>query len=316
MRKVSIGSNFKYFIHYLKWKRKFDCWIDESLIAHKDDEEKLDQLKQSLFNSSKGKPTSSTTTTALAKHDSDANNLEGVGTRDLSKRLLDKSSNNLSSPAVDNDGSADGNSSTRKRTAESNAGDSNAVDSAAMRKHRKHLLSLELIDEDDLPNAYRIDIPNLLKKQLVDEYSMIITQSPSRLLRLPKADHANVKSVLSDYLDEKRCKLSADAVQLLILEDLFRGLERYFDKALPAILLYRQERAQVDNSTQLLCSFLSCLQNSSIDLSPISYHSTQFDLLCEALPDRSPSEVYGAEHLLRFYGGSPISVCVCDTVAM
>lgn len=255
MRKVSIGSNFKYFIHYLKWKRKFDCWIDESLIAHKDDEEKLDQL-QSLFNSNKGKPTSSiTNTTALAKHDSDANNLEGVGTRDLSKRLLDKSSNNLSSPAVDNDGPVDSNSSTRKRTAESNAGDnSNAVDSAAMRKHRKHLLSLELIDEDDLPNAYRIDIPNLLKKQLVDEYSMIITQSPSRLLRLPKADHANVKSVLSDYLDEKRCKLSADAAQLLLLEDLFRGLERYFDKALPAILLYRQERAQVDHSTQLLCS--------------------------------------------------------------
>ena len=38
----------------------------------------------------------------------------------------------------------------------------------------------------------------------------------------------------------------------------------------------------------------------------------QFDLLCEALPDRSPSEVYGAEHLLRFYGGSPIPLCeVC-----
>jgi hypothetical protein len=245
MRKVSIGSNFKYFIHYLKWKRKFDCWIDESLIAHKDDEEKLDQLKQSLFNSSKGKPTSSTTTTSLARHDSDANNLEGVGTRDLSKRLLDKCSNNLSSPAIDYDGSADSNSSASKRTAEFIAGDSNAVDSAAMRKHRKHLLSLELIDEDDLPNAYRIDIPNLLKKQLVDEYSMIITQSPSRLLRLPKADHANVKSVLSDYLDEKRCKQSTDTSQLLLLEDLFRGLERYFDKALPAILLYRQERSQV-----------------------------------------------------------------------
>ena len=248
MRKVSIGSsNFKYFIHYLKWKRKFDCWIDESLIAHKDDEEKLDQLKQSLFNSSKGKPTNGTTKTALAKHDNrDTNNLEG---KDPSKWLLDKSSSQLSSSVVDNDGSADSNSSTRKRPAESNAGDSNAVDSAAMRKHRKHLLSLELIDEDDLPNAYRIDIPNLLKKQLVDEYSMVITQSPSRLLRLPKADHANVRSVLSDYLDEKRRKLSLDATQLLLLEDLMRGLERYFDKALPAILLYRQERAQVRRRT-------------------------------------------------------------------
>lgn len=251
MRKVSIGSsNFKYFIHYLNWKRKFDCWIDESLIAHKDDEEKLDQLKQSLFNSSKGKPTKGTTNTALAKHDnSDTNNLEGVGARDPSKRLLDKISSQLSSSVVDNNGSVDSNSSIRKRPAESNAGDNNAVDSAAMRKHRKHLLSLELIDEDDLPNAYRIDIPNLLKKQLVDEYSMVITQSPSRLLRLPKADHANVRSVLSDYLDEKRRKPSVDATQLLLLEDLMRGLERYFDKALPAILLYRQERAQVRRRT-------------------------------------------------------------------
>lgn len=275
MRKVSIGSsNFKYFIHYLKWKRRFDCWIDEGLIAHKDDEEKLDQLKQSLFNSSKGKPTNGTTTTALAKHD---NNLEGVGARDLSKRQLDKSSSQLSSSSstVDNDGSADSNSSTRKRSAESNAGDSNAVDSAAMRKHRKHLLSLELIDEGDLPNAYRIDIPNLLKKQLVDEYSMVITQSPSRLLRLPKADHANVRTILSDYVDEKRRKLSADAAQLLLLEDLLRGLERYFDKALPAILLYRQERAQVKRKRRQLTILFNdySMAMTMIPPPPPSYHA-------------------------------------------
>jgi len=242
MRKVSIGSKFKYFIHYLNWKPKHDCWIDESLISHRDDEDKVDQLKRSLLNS-KVKSTKSSAT----KHDSEASNLENVAARDSKQLLNKKETSRLSSPAVVDM------KSTRKRPAESLDSDS-AVEPAAKHKHRKHLLTLDLVDEDDLRYSSRIDIPNLLKKQLVDEYSMIITHVPNRLLRLPKADDANVRSILSDYLNEKRHKLAAgDATQLLLFEDLFRGLERYFDKALPSILLYRQERAQVRRqSTQLL----------------------------------------------------------------
>lgn len=46
-----------------------------------------------------------------------------------------------------------------------------------------------------------------------------------------------------------------------------------FDQALPLILLYRQER-------------------------------TQYNLTARALPEKSPSEIYGAEHLLRVFGES------------
>lgn len=49
-----------------------------------------------------------------------------------------------------------------------------------------------------------------------------------------------------------------------------------FDQALPLILLYRQER-------------------------------TQYDLTARAHSDKSPSEIYGAEHLLRVFGKFDVS---------
>ena len=47
----------------------------------------------------------------------------------------------------------------------------------------------------------------------------------------------------------------------------------FLTQALPLILLYRQER-------------------------------TQYDIAVQKLPDKSPSEIYGAEHLLRVFGES------------
>lgn len=56
----------------------------------------------------------------------------------------------------------------------------------------------------------------------------------------------------------------------------------FLTQALPLILLYRQER-------------------------------TQYDITVQKLPGKSPSEIYGAEHLLRVFGESAwrcYSVCV------
>lgn len=53
--------------------------------------------------------------------------------------------------------------------------------------------------------------------------------------------------------------------------EVLNGLQSYFNRALPAMLLYKQERAQY----------------------------------AEAIPDGSkPSLIYGAEHLLRLFGTS------------
>lgn len=51
--------------------------------------------------------------------------------------------------------------------------------------------------------------------------------------------------------------------------EILKGIRCYFDKALPALLLYKKERQQ--------------------------YHDTVKD-------DVSPSTIYGAEHLLRLFG--------------
>jgi len=98
---------------------------------------------------------------------------------------------------------------------------------------------------------------------------MIITQEkPGRLLKLPKATNKNVKALLRHYLDDRKQKF--DDVQMRNAKELVSALIPFFDKALPSILLYRQERAQ-------------------------------FDALMQKFPDGNPSEIYGGEHFVRLY---------------
>lgn len=52
-----------------------------------------------------------------------------------------------------------------------------------------------------------------------------------------------VRHILYDFLESKRRR--ADDRQIAKYQDLLEGLCLYFDKALPMILLYRQERPQV-----------------------------------------------------------------------
>ncbi|CAJ1973429.1 unnamed protein product [Sphenostylis stenocarpa] len=114
------------------------------------------------------------------------------------------------------------------------------------------------VDPDKLVS---IQIPPTLKKQLVDDCEFITHLG--KLVKLPRSP--NVKDILKNYFDYrlKKCGSMADSV-----EEIMKGLCRYFDKALPVILLYKTERQQYQ----------------------------------EACPANVfPSAIYGAEHLLRLF---------------
>uniref|UniRef100_A0A0D3HMV1 Uncharacterized protein n=1 Tax=Oryza barthii TaxID=65489 RepID=A0A0D3HMV1_9ORYZ len=103
--------------------------------------------------------------------------------------------------------------------------------------------------------------PSTLKKQLVDDWEFV-TQL-GKLVKLPRSP--TVDDILKKYLEhrtKKDNKINDSYAEIL------KGLRCYFDKALPAMLLYKKERQQYSE---------------------------------EVKGDVSPSTIYGAEHLLRLF---------------
>ncbi|EEE60363.1 hypothetical protein OsJ_13491 [Oryza sativa Japonica Group] len=103
--------------------------------------------------------------------------------------------------------------------------------------------------------------PSTLKKQLVDDWEFV-TQL-GKLVKLPRSP--TVDDILKKYLEhrtKKDNKINDSYAEIL------KGLRCYFDKALPAMLLYKKEQQQYTE---------------------------------EVKGDVSPSIIYGAEHLLRLF---------------
>ncbi|KAL1822173.1 hypothetical protein ACET3Z_008951 [Daucus carota] len=106
-----------------------------------------------------------------------------------------------------------------------------------------------------------IEIPPTLKKQLVDDFEFVTRLG--QLVNLPRTP--NVNDILNKY-SAFRVKTNNRLNEEM--EEFSRGLCGYFDKALPAMLLYDSER-------------------------------TQYQALSEE--HTPPSSIYGAEHLLRLF---------------
>ncbi|XP_057974183.1 protein MRG1-like isoform X4 [Malania oleifera] len=112
-----------------------------------------------------------------------------------------------------------------------------------------------------LEKIVNIHIPRTLKKQLIDDCEYITHLG--KLVKIPRSP--NVDDILNKYLDYR---LKKDGEIADSVGEVLKGLRCYFDKALPAMLLYKSEREQYQ----------------------------------EAISDHvSPSTVYGAEHLLRLF---------------
>ncbi|PON46366.1 MRG [Trema orientale] len=116
-------------------------------------------------------------------------------------------------------------------------------------------------DNVSLEKLVKFQIPSILKKQLVDDWEFVNQQD--KLVKLPRSP--TVDDILTKYLDyrSKKENMTSDSVA-----EILRGIRCYFDKALPVMLLYKKERKQ--------------------------FHDVVQD-------DVSPSNIYGAEHLLRLF---------------
>ncbi|TQD99254.1 hypothetical protein C1H46_015168 [Malus baccata] len=118
-------------------------------------------------------------------------------------------------------------------------------------------------DKDAIPmEDLLLQMPQPLKKQLVDDCEFITDLG--KLVKLPRTP--NVNDIFKKYLDYRSKKDSIKKAQSI--EEILKGLCCYFDKALPAMLLYKNERQQYEKAIT---------------------------------DDISPSSVYGAEHLLRLF---------------
>ncbi|KAH7566640.1 hypothetical protein JRO89_XS08G0206900 [Xanthoceras sorbifolium] len=131
---------------------------------------------------------------------------------------------------------------------------------AAKGKKRKSDSGVEK-DTLSVEKFVKIQIPAMLKKQLVDDCEFITQQD--KLVKLPRSP--NVDEILSKYLQYRSKK---DGMMNDSIGEILKGIRSYFDKALPVMLLYKKERQQYD------------------------------DVVLENV---SPSTTYGAEHLLRLF---------------
>ncbi|KAF7013296.1 hypothetical protein CFC21_027388 [Triticum aestivum] len=128
-------------------------------------------------------------------------------------------------------------------------------------KKRKNQLGVEEKERRSSESLLMSQFPVTLKKQLVDDWEFV-TQL-GKLVKLPRSP--TVDGILTKYLEyrvKKDNKISDSCAEVT------KGLRCYFDKALPAMLLYKKEQKQYKE---------------------------------EIKGDVSPSTVYGAEHLLRLF---------------
>ncbi|KAK6257271.1 hypothetical protein QUC31_000730 [Theobroma cacao] len=110
-----------------------------------------------------------------------------------------------------------------------------------------------------------IQLPLTLRKQLVNDCEFITHLG--KLVKLPRIP--TVEDILKMYLDYRSKKDGTNACSVTdSVQEIFKGIRVYFNKALPVMLLYKSERQQYDDTiTEDIC----------------------------------PSTVYGAEHLLRLF---------------
>ncbi|KAF8454544.1 MRG-domain-containing protein [Terfezia claveryi] len=136
---------------------------------------------------------------------------------------------------------------------------------------QKRTREMEMEKEDDFlrKNEIKLFIPDVLKATLVDDWEYITKNQ--QLVPLPK--NINVIKILENYkaASAKRREGSAESD---IFEEIVAGLRLYFDRCLGNILLYRFERQQYLN-------------------------------MRKEYPEKEPSEIYGAEHLLRLFVSMP-----------
>lgn len=135
---------------------------------------------------------------------------------------------------------------------------------------------MEIEKEEDYLKRHdvKIAIPDVLKAYLVDDWENVTKNQ--QLVPLPR------DPTVSQILDKYRAsvpKKRVGSAEADIFDEIIAGLKLYFDKSLGTILLYRFERQQ----------YLEIKKEH---------------------PNKEPSDIYGAEHLLRLCGKLFLMVAV------
>ncbi|KAG1446480.1 hypothetical protein G6F56_009556 [Rhizopus delemar] len=154
-----------------------------------------------------------------------------------------------------------------KQSGKSQNSSTDDMDSLGKRRHDSRLEK----DDDYLRKPeIKIDIPDALKGQLVDDWENVTKNQ--QLVSLPR--EINVNGVLDRYKIYKKEKKGSRELNEELLEEVLHGIRIYFNKALGTMLLYRFERHQ----------YAEIIRKNS---------------------KKEPVDIYGAEHLLRLFVQMP-----------
>ena len=248
--RVEIVGNVscKYFIHYQAWARKFDCWVDEHLIALKNDKAKQDKLLCGIDTTKTKTNNKLPKSVAKEKQNSNGNSGDGdAGCTSSSATGLEKvptsptageltsqttrsgrSNRTIESAAVcESDTAAVAtveNETKKKRKVDGNEAATTTATTAGetQRLQRRKLNMMDLADDDDENFAAKLAIPFALKKHLVEEWGLVTSaagnidgnNSNCRLLKLPKPSDLTVSRIIRDFLASKSLKMEGDTVQV------------------------------------------------------------------------------------------------------
>ena len=221
LKAINVNQAWKYFIHFSGWSRKYDKWLDESEMS-----------KPTNVGDKNTKKKKRGEKDVTVKHE------ENVETTEVGAVSSESSASSSSSATETLDAPVD--EETILKKARRGIVIVSQEEIAAKNKKFQELINCDVYDDDDqYLSSSKVQLPFQLKKHLVDEWQLI-TQGPPRLLMLPRSP--NVKAIIDEFLSFKKEK--ADDEQYQSYVDLFLGLRVKFDKALPTLLLYRQEREQ------------------------------------------------------------------------
>lgn len=197
LRADFVGS-WKYFIHYQSWGRKFDCWVDEQLIAKKEDTVKQGRIIQGSIDAALAK--NSTKKAKKAAADAVECPVE-VKTETISTRTAQAT-------AVKEEDDQVASLGKRKVVVET-------AEQERIRKNKRLLHQQDLVDDDDETFVAKLPIPFPLKKHLIDEHTLLTSpDAPARLLGLPKAKEQTVEIIIKEFLTQKIKALEKDKVQV------------------------------------------------------------------------------------------------------
>jgi len=155
--------------------------------------------------------------------------------------------------------------------------------------------------------SIRIPLPDHLKGLLVDDWENV-----TKSLQLIPLPHPHpITSLLAAYAAHEAPRRRPGSADADILEEVLQGVREYFDKSLGRILLYRFERQQwleVREKMMVEPASTSATKPSSTkeDESMADDNDDEDDEDdVKKFAGKTPSDVYGAEHLCRLFVSMP-----------